>query len=267
MKPKGILVPIGGGEDRERDKVVLAGSLKALEKENPVIEIITTATSSPRNLGNDYKTAFDSFGIKEHDVMHIDKREDAEKQEYLDRINKADGVFFTGGDQSRISNILVGTAFGDLLVKRYMEDKFIIAGTSAGAAAMSETIIVRGSSKDALLKGELALTVGFGFLKGTVIDTHFTERGRFGRLIQAVATNPTLLGIGLGEDTGAIIINGNEVETIGSGLVVIVDGSTISHTNLTEIKEKEPISIHGAKLHILAPGDKFLLDRRVFVYD
>lgn len=266
MSPKGIIIPIGGGEDKEENMDVLKRVVAETGRQDPIIEVITTATSIPEEVARDYEDAFRSIGLKNFDTMHVDRREDANDKKYIDRIKDADAVLFSGGDQGKLAEVLAGTDFHKVLMDRFLEDKFVIAGTSAGAAAMSDTMILKGSSKDALIKGELSLTAGFGFLKEVVVDTHFTERGRFGRLIQAVSTNPKLLGIGLGEDTSAIIKNGCEMEIFGSGLVVIVDGNVINHTNLNEIKEGDPLSVDGVLLHVLCKGDRFDLEKRKFIY-
>lgn len=266
MLPKGIIIQIGGGEDKQESMDVLKRVVAETGRQDPIIEVITTATSIPDEVRKDYEDAFNSMGLKNYDTMHIDRREDANDRKYLDRIKSADAVLFSGGDQAKLSEVLGGTDFHKVLCDRFMEGNLVIAGTSAGAAAMSDTMILSGSSKDALIKGELELTAGFGFLKGVVVDTHFTQRGRFGRLIQAVSTNPKLLGIGLGEDTSAIIKNGYEMEIFGSGLVVVVDGNSINHTNLNEIKEGDPLSVDGIMLHVLCKGDRFDLEKRKFIY-
>lgn len=266
MSIKGTLIPIGGGEDKKESMDVLKRIIAETNVKDPLIEVITTATSVPDEVRRDYEEAFRSLGLKNYDTIHIDRKEDANDRKFLDRLKKADAILFSGGDQGKLSEVLMGTEFHEVMMDRYKKDSFIIAGTSAGAAAMSDTMILRGSSKDALIKGELDLTAGFGFLTGVVIDTHFTERGRFGRLIQAVSTNPKLLGIGLGEDTAAVVKNGSEIEIEGSGLVVIVDGSSINHTNLNEIKEGDPLSVEGISLHVLCAGDRFDLLERKFIY-
>jgi cyanophycinase len=265
MAPKGKLIAIGGGEDKERNRDVLRRVLEETGRRDPVIEIITTATSLPDEVGDDYINAFRSLGVRDYGTIHIDEKDQANDSKFLERIQKADGVMFSGGDQLKLGTILGGTEFHKLLKERYENDNFVIAGTSAGAAAMSHTMIVRGSSEDALIKGELKLTTGLGFIEDVIIDTHFTQRGRFGRLIQAVSTLPSAMGLGLGEDTGAVITGGNNIEIVGSGLVVIVDGSHIRQTTVTEIRDGEPLTVEGVVMHILCKGDKFSLQERAFV--
>lgn len=259
-------MPIGGGEDKERGMEVLKRFVKETGAKDPVIEVITTATNLPREVGRDYKDAFRSMGLRHYDTMHIDTEERANDRKYIERIEKADGVFFSGGNQEKVSSILRGTEFHKVLMHRYENDDFIIAGTSAGAAAMSEVMILGGSSEESLLKGELNLTTGLGFLNGLVVDTHFTERGRFGRLIHAITANPSVMGIGFGEDTGAVITEGDVLEIVGSGLVIIVDGQSIKRTNINEVREGEPLSINGITMHVLCEGDRFSISSRDFIY-
>ena len=167
---------------------------------------------------------------------------------------------FTGGDQLRLTSILGGTSFHDILLDKYKNEDFIYAGTSAGAAAASNNMIYQGSSSEALLKGEVKITSGLGFIDNVVIDTHFVQRGRIGRLFQAVVGNPKVLGIGLGEDTGLLITNGRQMEAIGSGLVILVDGREIKDTNLTQIELGQPISISHLVTHVMSKDDTFNLD-------
>jgi cyanophycinase len=144
-----------------------------------------------------------------------------------------------------------GTEFLSILKKRYQNEKFLIAGTSAGAMAMSQTMIYEGNAARAHLKGEVKMTSGLGFINSLIIDSHFEKRGRFGRLAQAVATNPSTIGIGLGEDTGMLITAGNKMEAIGSGLVVIIDGHDILHSNIADIPDGNPVSIENMKVHFV----------------
>ncbi|MFN8165346.1 MAG: cyanophycinase [Bacteroidia bacterium] len=144
------------------------------------------------------------------------------------------------------------------------EETFIIAGTSAGAMAMSNTMIYQGSSSEALMKGEVKITTGLAFIKDVIIDSHFVTRGRFGRLTQAVASNPSCIGIGLGEDTGVLITEGRYLEAIGSGLVIIFDGHEIRHSNIADLKEGSPISIENLIVHVMAKGNHYDLKTRKF---
>lgn len=223
-------------------------------KENSIIEIITTASQIPQIVGPEYKKAFEFLGVKTVKILDIQNREQANSEEMVTRANQADVVMFTGGDQLRLTSILGGTRFHDAILRKYQEEDFIYAGTSAGAAAASENMIYQGSSHEALLKGEIKTTQGLGFMENVIVDTHFVQRGRIGRLFQAVVNNPRTLGIGLGEDTG-LYIDGDIMTAIGSGLVILVDGRFIKDTNLTNIDLGQPISIDNLIVHVMSQND------------
>lgn len=277
-KVKGKLVIIGGAVDtgsfteKSFDANVAnnlnffeTGILKRIldeskHKNKSRIEIITTASNVPREVGPEYVKAFNYLGAENVDVLYIEKREQALGSECVDRLKSADVAVFTGGDQLRLTSILGGTPFHDLLLEKYRKEDFIYAGTSAGAAAASDVMIYQGSSQEALLKGEIKITSGLGFIDDVIIDTHFVRRGRIGRLFQAVVTNPKVLGIGLGEDTGLLITAGNQMEAIGSGLVILVDGQKISDTNLTQVELGQPISIKNLMVHVMSVNDTYDLE-------
>ncbi len=278
MNIQGKLIIIGGAVDKgsftetDLDKNATinlnffeTGILKRIlveskHKELSRIEIITTASKIPKEIGPEYVKAFNSLGATNVDVLYIEKREQAMDSEILDRLKAADVVMLTGGDQLRLTSILGGTPFHDILLDKYRNEEFIYAGTSAGAAAASNTMIYQGSSSEALLKGEVKITSGLGFIDNVVIDTHFVQRGRIGRLFQSVVGNPKVLGIGLGEDTGLLITHNNRMEAIGSGLVILVDGREIKDTNLTEVELGQPISISHLVTHVMSKYDTFDLD-------
>lgn len=230
-------------------------------KENSVIEIITTASQIPQIVGPEYKKAFEFLGAKHVNILDITNREQANSDEITARASAADIVMFTGGDQLRLTSILGGTRFHDIILQKYREENFIYAGTSAGAAAASENMIYQGSSSEALLKGEIKTTQGLGFIENVIVDTHFVQRGRIGRLFQAVVNNPRTLGIGLGEDTGLFIDN-DIMTAIGSGLVILVDGRFIKDTNLTNIELGKPISIDNLIVHVLSQNDFYDLKEK-----
>lgn len=269
--PKGKLIIIGGSVDKgsftenpddlQRNlKFFEQGILKKITTEsaahnNSKIEIITTASSIPVEVGTEYIKAFAQLNVPNVDVMHIKTREDANSQNYIERLAKADVVMFTGGDQLRLSSIFGGTSFHYLLLEKYHNEPFIIAGTSAGAAASSNNMIYQGSSHEALLKGEVKITGGLGFINNVIVDTHFVQRGRIGRLLYACASNPINIGIGLGEDTGLLITNGNYMEAIGSGFVILVDATHMRDTNISGVQMGEPVSIEHIIVHVMSFGD------------
>ncbi|MFM9909534.1 MAG: cyanophycinase [Chitinophagaceae bacterium] len=280
--PVGKLIAIGGAEDKGTDletgEIVRSnlnffeqGILRRVVEEagGPLarIEIITTASTIPYEIGETYLNAFGKIGCTNIGVMHIRTRQDTQIKEYLDRICKCDAVMFSGGNQLRLSVTDGGTEFLSILKRRYLEENFVIAGTSAGAMAMSQTMIYEGNATRAHLKGEVKMTTGLGFIPSVIIDSHFEKRGRFGRLAQAVATNPSCIGIGLGEDTGMLITGGNKMEAIGSGLVVIIDGHDILHNNIADIPDGNPISIENMKVHFCEKGNGYLLNERSFLME
>jgi cyanophycinase len=278
--PQGKLIAIGGNEDKgsdlepntERKNNINFFELQILSRilheikghADSHVEIITTASSIPEEVGEAYLTAFGRLGNNHVALMHIKNRDDAKKPEYIERIRQCDGVLFTGGNQLRLSTIFGGTEILNILHQRYYDEPFVIAGTSAGAMAMPNTMIYQGSSSGALLKGEVKLTTGLAFIRNVIIDSHFDKRGRFGRVAQAVAANPSCIGIGLGEDTGVLITAGRYLEVIGSTLVTIVDGHEILHSNIADLQDGSPISIENLKVHILTKGNCYDLHKRAF---
>lgn len=275
MTPKGILIIIGGAVDKGsftesdfdadvknnlnffEEGILSRIRMESKYKEESRIEIVTTASKIPAEVGREYKRAFEYLGSRNVDVLDIQTREEANSDEVLYRLKNADILMVTGGDQLRLSSILGGTKFHDMLLEKYQNEHFVYAGTSAGAAAASSNMIYQGSSSEALLKGEVKITQGLDLIEDVIIDTHFVHRGRIGRLFQAVASNPRILGIGLGEDTGLLIKENNSMEAIGSGLVILVDGREIKDTNITYVEMGEPISISHLVTHVMAMHDHY----------
>jgi cyanophycinase len=279
-KPKGTLIIIGGNiylppktddiEEMEDPNFYDSGILKIFSEKlrgtTQRIEIIPTASSVPEEAANRYINAFARLGLENIGVLDVRSREDAQKERLIKRVTEAEGILFTGGDQLRLTTNFGGTQFLDALRERYSSDTLVIAGTSAGAMAMSETMIYEGSSREALRKGEVKFSSGFGFIPEIIIDTHFVQRGRIGRLFQAIASNPGSLGVGLGEDTGLLITKGDIKEVIGSGLIIVVDGMWIRHTNIASIDNGELISIENLNVHVLVPGDSYIVSERRIVH-
>lgn len=230
-------------------------------QEDSVIEVIATASQIPQIVGPEYKRAFEYLGAKNVNILQINTREEANSDAIAARASAADVVMFTGGDQLRLTSILGGTRFHDILLYKYQNEPFVYAGTSAGAAAASENMIYQGSSSEAMLKGEIKVAQGLGFIDNVIIDTHFVQRGRIGRLFQAVVNNPRTLGIGLGEDTGLFIQN-DVMTAVGSGLVILVDGRFIKDTNLTNVQMGQPISIDNMIVHVMSVNDNFNLSTK-----
>jgi len=276
--PKGKLLIIGGAEDkgeadseRPRSRAfrhyeILGELLPPDNRKDHTIEVVTTASNEPLEMGRMYIRAYEKAGFQNVGHISIDNKDEARDAANIKRIEKAHAVLFSGGDQFRLATILGGTEFMEAVTQKYRHDKdFIVAGTSAGAMAMSRLMIYRSEHNEAMLKGDVKITSGFGIIDNCIIDTHFVKRGRFSRLAQAVITNPTCIGIGLGEDTALIIRKGNETECRGSGMVVIIDGREIGHTNIAYSDEQTPICVEHLKVHVLARGNGFLLKERRFI--
>jgi len=278
---KGKLIAIGGAEDKGTDlekgeiqrnnlNFFGLGILRRIVEEagGPLsrIEVITTASTIPYEVGDNYLNAFGKIGCTNIGVMHIRSRGDAAHPEFIERVSNCDAVLFSGGNQLRLSSCFGGTKFLQVVADRYYnEENFVVAGTSAGAMAMSNTMIYEGNATKAHLKGEVKITTGLGFVDDVIIDSHFEKRGRFGRLAQAVATNPGCIGIGLGEDTGMLITEGNKMEAIGSGCVIIIDGHDVGYSNIADIPEGSPYSIENLKVHFCEMGNGFLVKEKKFI--
>lgn len=274
------MVSVGGAEDKgtdlekgiiERNRLnffelgILSNIINLTKGHgDPLVEVVTTASSIPDEVSAKYIEAFMKLGCKKIGHIRIRNREDAMSSEYIERIKKCNCVMFSGGNQLRLSSIFGGTEFLDIIKHRYQAEHFVIAGTSAGAMAMSNTMIYEGSADNAHLKGEVKITTGLGFIHNVIIDSHFDKRGRFNRLAQAVSAYPGAIGIGLGEDTGVIISNGNELKAIGSGSVAIIDGKFIDYNNIADIEIGKPISVENIIVHLMSCGDSYNIKTRKF---
>lgn len=254
------LVIIGGAEDKENDSQILREFVRRAGGTKANIVIMTAATELPREVGENYIRVFERLGAENVRIIDTESREDATSSTALEAIHKATGVFFTGGDQARITSILKDTEIDAAIHKRFSEG-IVIAGTSAGAAVMPDKMIVEGDSQTNPRIEVVDMGPGLGFLPGVVIDQHFSQRGRLGRLISALLQEPAVLGFGIDENT-AMVVTDNQIEVIGEGVVTIVDESEATYNNLGEILKDEPLAIFNSKLHILPHGYKFDLKTR-----
>lgn len=260
--PKGTLIPIGGREDRKESKDVLSRIIAETGKTDPHICLITLATGLPKKVAKIYEKAFKELNVSTVSAIHYTTRNDADTETNLKTVKTCDLVMFSGGKQTKISDLISNTQILALIKQRYMEEaNFVVAGTSAGATAMSSTMIVKGKSYEAFIKGSLELANGLDFISSVIVDTHFVRRGRIGRLIKSVTFNPNVLGLGIGEDTSVIIKKGI-MEVCGSGLVIIVDGTEIEFTDFAYLHNGDPITVEGLRLHVLGNGKKFDISRR-----
>ena len=268
---KGTLIAVGGNEDKEANKNnrinfhskgILYHVLNEARGKDSKVVVVPTASKIPEEVGENYVQAFDKLGCTHVTVLNITRRNHASNKETMRHIEQADCVLFSGGNQSRISVKIGGTEMHRVLYERFVNEPLVIAGTSAGAMAMSEEMIAGGSSSEALQKGAVKMRKGLSLIPELIIDTHFVRRGRFGRLAEAMARFPHLVGLGLAEDTGVIIKNCNDFTVIGSGMVMVMDPSNLTHNSYDRLKPGTPMSMSNLTVHILANGDKFTLDNR-----
>lgn len=255
-KVRGKLMIIGGAEDKEGECIILRKLVELAGGQNGNIVVMTVATEYPEVIGEEYTRIFERFGVNEINVIHIDSRHHANEDRFVDKMNAATCIFFTGGDQLRITSLLGGTKAEEKLKEAYRRG-VVIAGTSAGASVMSETMITSGKDDDAPKKCTLKMAPGLGLLKDVVIDQHFAQRGRIGRLLTAIAQNPHMLGVGIDEDTAIIIDSDAVFEVIGSHAVTILDGKSLDFTNVSELKPDEILALTNVVMHVLPAGFKY----------
>jgi cyanophycinase len=254
---RGKLFIIGGKVDREGDRTILREFVRDAGGAEARIVVMTVATDQPQESGDDYREAFQGLGVTDIRVVDVSRRKDSFNQDALRAIERATAVFFTGGDQLHITALLGGTEM-DRIIKGRFGKGLMLGGTSAGAAMMSNSMMLGGESEINPRFGSVEIGPGMDFIMGTLIDTHFSQRGRHGRLITATAHYPQDMGIGIDEDT-AIVVAGNEFEVIGSGAVTIIDAGGITHTNLHELQKDEGLELHNVRVHILPSGARFSL--------
>lgn len=250
----GHLLVIGGAEDKYNERRILKKFLKLAGGKNAEVLILPVASDYPEFAADVYTQAFRNLGIANPRVLRATSRQDIVQADIEKLLDGVTGVFITGGDQMRLVSLLGGTKLAEKLRVLVRETPIVLAGTSAGAAGMSASMIVRGESTSHPHKNSVKLSPGLGFLKNIIIDQHFTERGRISRLITAVSYNPYNLGIGIDENT-AIILDGKGVlEVFGAGSATIVDGSKISYNEIAEVDDNQPFSVCGLQLHVLRDG-------------
>jgi len=253
--PNGTLLVIGGKEDKDGQKSekqhpqsyvpeeVLKSFITLIGKKNPNVYIITSGSAEGEQQFAEYKKTFADYGTMHLAHLHHDLRQNVTAQNLDDVVKNADAIFFTGGDQLKLTSLYGGTEFLAQLKNKYIFEKLVIAGTSAGAMALSTPMIYAGNNEKQQIAGAIKITVGLEFLKDVCVDTHFIDRGRFIRLAQVIGTNPTCIGIGIEEDSAIIVRNGKEVEVIGSGLVTVIEGTNMSQANISSFSENLLVSI------------------------
>ena len=258
---KGRILAIGGAEHRGADGIILGEFIKQAGGPKARVVVIVTGAEEDPEVGKTYTKVFEQLGAKDTAVIQITQREEASDERRLSAVEQATGVFFPGGDQLHATALLGGTPMDKTIHDRY-DSGVIIAGTSAGAAMMSDAIVIRGNAERNPVLGGIEMGHGLEFLLGAIIDTHFSQRGRYGRLISAVAQYPHVLGIGIDENTAMLVIDGI-FTVIGEGAVTIIDASASSYTNLPLIRMGDNLALHDIRLHILADGYKFDLNKRL----
>lgn len=254
------LIIIGGHEDKEDEQVILKEVAQRALKDGCLL-IVTVATNEPQDIAKEYAALFKGLGVRNIGVMDIRTRDDAHDEANVKQIESATVVFFTGGDQLRITSQI-----GDSPIYRCLQEGYknglTVAGTSAGAAVMPTTMLISGAGDESSRISALGMAPGLGLIDGVVIDSHFAERGRIGRLLGAVAQNPANLGIGIDEDTAIVVQRNRRFQVIGSGAVYVVDGATMTYSSLSEKQPEGILSIFDVRLHVLGNGDEFDLNER-----
>lgn len=258
-KLRGFLIPIGGAEDKIGDTKILKRFVKLCGR-RPTIAIIPTA-SRRDDAGCNYQELFADFGAAETPIFRFNRREDCENEDTLRTLQTCDGVFITGGNQLRLSTTIGGTSVARLL-RRRNADGMPIAGTSAGAAIMPSHMIAGGEEGATPHAGMVSLAPGLGLVNKIMIDQHFRQRDRIGRLLTALALNPFAVALGIDEDTAAFIGPDNVLEVVGSSTVLVLDPSEVRHSSLAEAEYGEPVSITNVRLHILTPGMRYRINER-----
>lgn len=261
---KGRLIAIGGNEDKNDELIVLKRVIQEAGKENYKVAVITTASEEPEKRGRDYFDVFTKLGACKIEILNIKKRSEANSKSNVKKLEDVDLVFMTGGDQLRLTTIIGGSKVL-LAIHDLLENGCLVTGTSAGAAVFSDTMIYEGKSEEALFKGKVFTTSGFGFVENIVFDTHFMARGRIGRLVQIVTTNPTCIGIGIGEDSSVLLKGNGIIEVIGTGQVIVVDGSDINYSNIMEIEPEASIAVENIRIHSLVHGCGYNIKERRFI--
>ncbi len=263
---RGDLFIIGGKEDKEGDKVILRQFIDISGGKKACIGILTTATEFPQELGEEYRQIFETLGCKETILFHLDNRESAEDDKIREDLRRCTGLFITGGDQVRLTSILGGTVFYEELRNRWNQEGMVIGGTSAGAAVMSCHMIM--SAHETEEEYIVEMGAGFCLIEDVIIDQHFSQRARFGRLMTAIAHNPQIMGVGIDENTAIWVQDeGERFTVIGENLVTVFDGKKLDYVDTTNHGNNQNITISGVRLHSLAAGYIFDLKQRELMND
>jgi len=260
-RTRGWIIPIGGAENKENDRHILERFVRVSGGSNADIVVIPTA-SRLHETGPRYEQLFRDIGAARVTVMDFDTRRDCHEPGRLQRLEQASGVFFTGGNQLRLTTLLGGTPVAKM-IRTSNAQGVTVGGTSAGASILSEHMIAFGDEGSSVISGSVRLAPGLGLTNRFIIDQHFRQRDRLGRLLTALAYNPFAVGIGLDEDTAAFIGPDETVEVEGSGGITVVDASEVSYSSMDVVNEGQPVCMLGLKMHILVAGATFNLHTRL----
>ncbi|MCE9682242.1 cyanophycinase [Halomonas alkalisoli] len=260
----GHIVAIGGAEDKTSELAILRRVFELAPKDSDEVAIIGTASSIPEQLLPCYEAAFSRLGASQVHALDIQDRQQAADADNVRLIQRSGVIFFTGGDQLRLTNVFGGSATLRAIRER-LKAGAVVAGTSAGAAAMPSTMIYNGAAADALRKGAVNMSFGLGIVRGMVIDSHFLERGRFTRLMEVGASNPEQLGVGIGEDAAVIVHPNRILEAIGPGHVIIIDSRDLASSNIAELAMGEPVAVENMILHAMVSGHGYDIDARRYL--
>lgn len=252
---RGWIIPIGGGEKKVRSSAILDRFVQLSGAAEARIAIIPTA-SKLEDTGDRYRAVFDEFGVSRIDIVQLEDRRDCEDPERIGALQQATGIFFTGGNQLRLATIIGGTSVAKV-VRSGNAKGIHVAGTSAGAAFVCEHMISFGRGGPTPKSGMATLSPGLGLTNRVIVDQHFRERDRHGRLLTALAYNPFTTGIGVDEDTAAFIGPDDMIEVLGSGALTVIDASDLEYSSMAAAKQGKPVSLIGVKLHILIEGDRY----------
>lgn len=257
---RGELIIIGGHEDKENNKEIL--NIVAERTNGGMLLVATLASTEAMEQWQTYRKLFHGLGVKKVEHLDLETRAESDDEKRIKLLNEARCIFFTGGDQLRITSTFGGSPLCEIMRDRHGAG-MIVAGTSAGASVMSETMLVSGPGDESHRMGDaLRMAPGLGLTSDLILDQHFAQRGRVSRLLGAVAQNPRLIGVGIDEDTAVVARLGHYLDIIGNGAVYVIDGRSITYTNLSDTKTDEVISIHNVKLDVLSRGDRFDLTTR-----
>ena len=254
---------IGGGEDKEKECRILKEFVRLAGGDKANVVVLTTATDHPEEVGAEYREVFKRLGVKQVEAVDVSGRPDAAKPESIEAVKRATGLFFTGGDQLHITSLMGGTELQRAILDAH-ENGAIVAGTSAGAAMMGNSMILSGASDENPRSGSVEMAPGIDLIVGCMVDTHFSQRGRHGRLLTAVAHYPQDIGFGIDENT-AMVVDKNQFKVIGAGAVTVIDGGAMTYTDVPYVKEGESISLADIKLHVLGDGHRFDLKNRQMI--